>query len=105
MSNLLLKLWNDDAGALIAAEYLFVATILVIGIITGLVSVRNAVATELAELANAYLTLSQGYSFGGLSGCCSTTDGSEAIDTPILVDEIVCVGAVSSQVIDQLPCD
>ena len=55
MSKLMLKLWKDDAGAIIAAEYLFVATILVIGIIVGLASVRDAVNTELAERRNLIL--------------------------------------------------
>jgi len=105
MRHLLSNLWNDDCGALIAAEFLFVATILVIGIIVGLVSVRNAIVHELAELANAVLALSQGYSFGGLTGCCSQTDGSQAIDTPQLVDEPVCTPAFIPSVIDTIPCN
>ena len=40
MRQLLLELWKDDAGALIATEWVFVATILVLGSITGLVAVR-----------------------------------------------------------------
>ena len=82
---LLNNLWKDDAGAIIAMEYLLIATILVIGIVVGLTSVRAAINAEMAELANAYLALSQGYVLSGLSGCCSATDGSQAIDTPGLV--------------------
>ena len=41
------KLWKDDCGALIATEWVLVATILVIGIITGLVAVRQAAIVEL----------------------------------------------------------
>src|SRR3984893_9591498 len=81
MRQLLLKLWNDDRGALIAMEYLFVATILVIGTIVGLTSVREAINTELGELANALLALSQGYTISGQSGAGASTDGSQAIDT------------------------
>lgn len=105
MTNLLQKLWNDDQGALIAAEYLFVATILVIGIIVGLSNVRDAVVTELAELANAYLALSQGYTISGLTGCCAETQGSTTIDTPGLVPEIQCVDNSIPSAIDQLPCN
>ncbi len=82
MRQLLLKLWRDDGGALIASEWVIVATILVIGAITGLVAVRDAVATELTEFANALTTLSQGYAFEGLTGCNARTDGSEADDAP-----------------------
>src|SRR5438034_814445 len=55
MRNLMRKLWNDDGGALIASEWLFVATILVIGTSVGLVNVRNAVNSEMGEFANALL--------------------------------------------------
>lgn len=104
MTKLMLKLWKDDAGAIIAAEYLFVATILVIGIIVGLASVRDAINTELAELANAYLALSQGYLISGQSGCCANTDGSQAIDTPSLVPEPVCTPPFIPSTIDAFPC-
>ena len=43
MRRLMQKLWSDDHGALIATEWVFVATILVLGIITGLIAVRQAV--------------------------------------------------------------
>lgn len=105
MSKLLQKLWKDDAGAIIAAEYLFVATILVIGIIVGLASVRDAVNTELAELANAYLALSQGYVLSGQVGCCSNTDGSQAIDTPGLVPDPLCTPPAIPSLIDVIPCN
>jgi len=105
MTKLFKNLWKDDAGAILAAEYLFIATILVIGIIVGLASVRDAVVSELAELANAYLALSQGYTISGQSGCCSATDGSQAIDTPALVPDPVCVPPAIPSVIDVIPCN
>lgn len=58
MLPLLLKIWDDDAGALISLEFLFVATILVLGMSVGLTSLRQAINTELIELANAILALS-----------------------------------------------
>jgi Flp pilus assembly pilin Flp len=76
------KLWNDDQGALIATEYLFVATILVIGMVVGLTNVRDAVNAELTELGNAILALSQGFTISGISGSSASTDGSQAADTP-----------------------
>ena len=105
MNQLFAKLWNDDSGALIAIEYLFVATILVIGIVIGLVNVRGAINAELSELANAYLALSQGYTISGVSGCCAATDGSQAIDTPGLVTSPICVPPSNPSVIDVLACN
>lgn len=104
MSKLLQKLWKDDAGALISMEFLFVATILVIGTIVGLTSVRDAINAELAELANAILALSEGYAFSGVSGCGGFTDGSQAIDTPALVTPPTNTSPAIPSVIDVLPC-
>jgi hypothetical protein len=104
MKLLVKKLWNDDDGALIAMEFLFVATILVIGIVVGLSAVRVAVNAELSELANAILALSQGYTVSGQAGCCASTDGSQAIDTPALVTPPTCVAPAIPSVIDVTPC-
>jgi len=98
------QLWNDDDGALIAMEFLFVATILVIGIIVGLSGVRVAVNAELTELGNALLALSQGYSLSGETGCCASTDGSQAIDTPSLLTPPTCTPPAIPSVIDVIPC-
>jgi Flp pilus assembly pilin Flp len=80
MRGLLLKLWNDDQGALIATEWVFVATILVIGLVVGLKAVQQAVVNELEEVASAIGALNQSYSFGGTSGCCGSTAGSTFTD-------------------------
>ncbi len=105
MRQVFVKLWQDDAGALIATEFLFVATILIIGIIVGLASVRDAVVSELIELGNAVLALSQGYTVSGQTGCCSATDGSQAIDTPGLLPDQNCVSPAIPSLIDALPCN
>ena len=57
MRKLLRRLWIDDCGALIATEWVFVATIMVLGAITGLVAVRQAILSELTEFANAVTSL------------------------------------------------
>lgn len=80
MQRLMSRLWQDDGGALISTEFLFVATILILGIITGLVIVRDAVVKELYELAGAIGALNQSYSFSGLSGCHVSVAGSGATD-------------------------
>jgi Flp pilus assembly pilin Flp len=80
MRNQMVRLWEDDSGALIAAEWVFVATILVLGAITGLVAVRQAVLAELHDFANALLALNQSYSFSGQSNCAPSTGGSQFVD-------------------------
>jgi len=80
MRNFMLKLWNEDRGALIATEWVFVSTIMVIGVVAGLKSVQQAVVTEMEDMANAIGSLSQSYSFSGTSGCAASTTGSRYSD-------------------------
>ena len=49
MEHRLRKSWDDDRGAWIATEWVFVATILVLVAVVGLVAVRQAVASELTD--------------------------------------------------------
>jgi Flp pilus assembly pilin Flp len=74
------QLWNDEAGFIVSAELVLVATILVIGMITGLTSVRDAVITELADVGQAISTINQSYSYGGAVAHCGSTAGSLFVD-------------------------
>jgi hypothetical protein len=65
---MLRRLWNDEAGFIISAELVLVATIVVIGMIVGLVVVRNQVVQELVDVGQAIGQLSQSYAFGGVFG-------------------------------------
>jgi len=103
MYQLMLKLWRDDCGALIATEWGFVATILVLGAITGLVAVRQAVISELTEFANAVMALNQSYSFTGQSNCQSSTSGSSALDSANSINESSI--QPPNNTVTQLPCD
>jgi Flp pilus assembly pilin Flp len=85
MRQLFLKLWNDDDGFVIALEYILIATIIILGLIAGLASIRDAVNSELSELGNSFMALSQGYVLCGHSACCAMVDGSQACDTPCAV--------------------
>jgi Flp pilus assembly pilin Flp len=103
MIQLLSKLWNDDRGVTEAIEFLLTASILVLGLVVGFTALRNAIVTEFEELANAILAISQSFSVGGLSGCCASVQGSQAIDTPGLVTPHVCTPPIPS-VIDVVAC-
>jgi len=111
MRQLMSKLWHDDAGALIATEWVFVATILVLGAITGLVAVRQAIIVELVDFANAVMSLNQTYSYTGQSNCESSTAGSSyektsqsVLDVSIPV-EATLGGGESPGTVQQSPCD
>jgi Flp pilus assembly pilin Flp len=83
---MLRKLWNDEAGAIVSAEIVLVATILVIGMIVGLKSVRDAVVTELADVAQAIANISQSYSYSGVDGHAAGTTGSFFVDAQDFCD-------------------
>lgn len=84
MRKLMSKLWNDDGGAIIAAEFILVATILVLGLVVGYKTVQFSINSELTEVASAFGSVSQAYSYCGTTGLCSVTQGSSYHDTPEL---------------------
>lgn len=77
---MLKQLWNDDAGFIVSTELLLIFTIVVLGLVVGLTNVRNAVVTELTEVASAILALNQSYNITGLSGCGGTVGGTSVTD-------------------------
>jgi len=76
MRNLVTRLWRDEAGFVVSTELVLIATIVVIGLVTGLTAVRDAVVEELADVAAAVGEVNQSYSFGAITGHCSSTSGS-----------------------------
>jgi Flp pilus assembly pilin Flp len=80
MKTLLTRFWSDDCGAIISAEIMLVATILVLGVIVGLKSVRDSVVTELADVAQAVANVNQSYCFSGVSGHAANSSGGDFND-------------------------
>jgi hypothetical protein len=64
---LLRKLWNDEAGFIVSAELVLVATIVVISMIVGLVCIRNQVVQELIDVGLAIGNINQSYAYGGIT--------------------------------------
>jgi hypothetical protein len=87
------RLWSDQSGFVISSELILVATILVIGMIAGLATVRDQVVTELADIAAAISDLDQSYSFGNIVSPSASTNGSNFVD---LVDFCDSAGSQTS---------
>lgn len=81
MKNIVSRLWNDDNGFIVSAELVLVATIVVIGMITGLVAIRKDVTSELTEVGQALAAIDQGYGYSGLANCHSFTMGGGVVDS------------------------
>jgi hypothetical protein len=68
MQKLVKRLWNEEAGAIISAELMLIGTVLIIGVLVGLKSVRDAVVTELADVAQAFAVANQSFWFANSWG-------------------------------------
>lgn len=77
---LILRMWNDDAGFVVSTELALVATILVIGMVVGMTTIRDQVVQELADIAGMLSQLNQSYSFSAITGHHSSTAGSFGAD-------------------------
>ncbi|MCS7270381.1 MAG: hypothetical protein NZ703_04785 [Gemmataceae bacterium] len=73
------KLWKDEAGV-ISVEYLFLVTIVGLGLVIGFSTLEGAINVEYTELARAILALNQGYSVASQSGCKGAKTGSSVSD-------------------------
>ena len=80
------RFWNEQDGFIVSAELLLIATILVIGLVAGLTSVRDSVVTELADVAQAIANLNQSFSIGGAVAHCGFSGSSSFIDLPDFCD-------------------
>ena len=76
MRKLMSQLWNDEAGFVISSELIFVATLLVIGMITGLTTIRDQVLGELGDVADAVSEFDQSYSISAVTAHASSTSGA-----------------------------
>jgi hypothetical protein len=82
MLSQLKSLWQSEEGAVFTMELLLVSTITVLGLVTGLTQVRDAVNAELGDVAGAVEGLDQSFSVPGMSSGGSSVAGSGFQDTP-----------------------
>ncbi len=81
MNTLLSQLMADEAGFIVSAELVLVATILVLGMIVGLSEVANGINQELEDVGSAFGRVNQSYYFAGFEGHKGWIDGSQFSDS------------------------
>jgi len=64
---MLKTLWNDESGVILSAEIVLVGTILVLGMIVGLVELQCSIVAELSDLSSAFGNLDQSYQVSGFA--------------------------------------
>ncbi|MCS6865233.1 MAG: hypothetical protein NZS48_09255 [Gemmata sp.] len=73
------KFYNDEAGN-VAIEYLFLATIVGIGLVVGFSNLASALNVEYTELGLAIVTLDQSYNYVAASGCAGSHGGANVTE-------------------------
>lgn len=97
MKQLMKEFWVDEAGLVLSAELVFVASIAGIGMIVGLSAARDGVTSELADVGSAIQSYNQGYSVLGIQGHGAGVNGSRFQDNTDYCD----TGAVDTAAADE----
>jgi hypothetical protein len=74
------KLWRDDCGAVLTAEYLTLGTVVVLGGVSGLAAMSDSVNGEMREFGNSVRHMRQTYSTRGMQAGTASRSGSAAVD-------------------------
>ena len=80
MRKFLCAFWQDEHGFIVSSELIFVATLLVIGMVTGLTTIRDQVLGELGDLADAVSEVDQSFSISGVTAHAASTAGANFED-------------------------
>lgn len=84
---LIKRFWSDEAGFVVSAELALVATLLVIGMVVGLSTIRDSVTNELADTAGAIDDINQSYSTEGIQGHSAAVAGFNFVDSTDYCDD------------------
>jgi len=76
MSAMSRRLWQDETGFVATADLILVTTIVVLGTIVGLVTLRDQVLQELGDVATAVGQLNQSYSVASFTTAGFSVAGS-----------------------------
>ena len=76
MTTLIHQFVRDEAGFVISAELILVATIAVLSMVVGLSELSKAINQELEDVAAAFGAVSQSYKYSGLQGHQGRWEGS-----------------------------
>lgn len=80
-TRILSRLFSDQTGTILSTELLLLATAVAFGILVGLTSTRDAIISEISDVAGAVQDFNQSFSFSGIEGHSGTTVGSDNVDS------------------------
>ena len=70
------KFISDEAGFIVSSELVLIATMLVLGLLVGLNTLRNSITGELDDIADAIGNINQDYSYAGIVGHSASVAGT-----------------------------
>ena len=73
--------FDEENGFIISTEALLLGTIVVIGLLVGIDSIKDSLVLELADFSAAIGLLDQSFTYTGVANGASSTFGSEFEDT------------------------
>lgn len=83
MRELFLKLWQDDGGAVVSVEILLIVSILIFGLIPGLVAMRNSMNAAMVTLGNLIVSIIPSFTFSGFA-----ITGTNGMGNPVTILQI-----------------
>lgn len=97
------QLWKDEAAFVVSTDLVLISCILVLGMMVGLVSLRDQVVQELGDVGAAIAVLQQTYTWSAVTGHTASVAGSRMLDTTDFCDEVpddpgfepICIDVVS----------
>lgn len=75
------QFWADERGFVVSSELVLIATIVVIGLLAGLTTLRDQVAQGMGDVANSIGSATQSYSYSGVVEHTASVAGSSFTDT------------------------
>jgi Flp pilus assembly pilin Flp len=88
------KFMSDEAGFIVSSELVLIATMVVLGLLVGLNTLRNSITSELNDVADAIGNINQDYSYSGLTGHSASVAGT-------VFDDVEDFCEVGNQIPDQ----
>ena len=70
------KFLSDESGFVVSSELVLIATMLVLGLLVGMNTLRNSVTSELNDVADAIGNINQDYSYAGITGHSASVAGT-----------------------------
>lgn len=80
MVGVLRRLWADDAGAVIASEYLLLGVVVVLGGSAGLVAIRDQSVASMEDYGRSVRSIGQAYTVPAVRNGVAAREGSRAED-------------------------